>query len=70
MLSARAMVLAFAFLPCAENQVGVDLEFVWVQAQREDVVVEFEVGHGAPYAAKPVSLGRLNSFALDISIRS
>ena len=33
------------FLSCAGNQVGIDLELVWVQAQREDAVVDLEVGH-------------------------
>ena len=37
---------ALALLPRAGNQVGVDLELVRVQVQGENVVVEFEVGHG------------------------
>ena len=36
---------ALAFLPRAENQVGVNLKLVVVQAQREDIVVKFEVVH-------------------------
>ena len=36
---------ALALLARAGNQVGVDQKLVGFQAQREDVVVEFEVGH-------------------------
>jgi hypothetical protein len=37
---------ALAFLPRTGNQVGVDLELVGIQAQKKNVVVNFEVGHG------------------------
>ena len=40
---------AFTLLACTGNQVDVDLELVWVQVQREDVVVDFEVGHWVPF---------------------
>ena len=37
---------ALTLLARAGNQVGIDLELVGVQAQKENIVVELEIGHG------------------------
>jgi len=43
---------ALTFLSRAGNQVGVDFELIGIQAQKEDAVVELEVGHEIPFDAR------------------